>query len=144
MKDKQKAGGFSQEDILFLMKKWIEVGMNFEKGGDPKREGANYFKFAKENLLGDYKADPNAIPPVQSKESIGHAPKPSLEFYKKLNFLYNLALSDDMNQRGYAFNDAEGAFNVMIAGYRIKLAADRSNETHFRNALARLRHAHSL
>jgi hypothetical protein len=144
LKDKQKSGGFSQEDILFLLKKWVQIGENFEKGGDPQREGANYFKFAKDNLLEDYKADPTAIPPVQSFDSIGNPPSASLEFYKKLNFLFNMALSDDMIQRSYAFNDAEGAFFVMIAAYRTKLAANRNNEAHFRNAVARLRHAHSL
>jgi hypothetical protein len=140
----QQSGGFTQDTMLLLMKKWIFVGIYFDKGGDPKREGQNYFTFAKGAILEDYKADPNATPPVQSFESIGHAPKASVEFYKKLSNLANQAYSDNMIQRGYAFNDAEGAFLVMIMTYRIKLAADKRGEQEFRQKVNRLRSAHSL
>ncbi|HEY1336567.1 MAG TPA: hypothetical protein VGF59_03615 [Bryobacteraceae bacterium] len=144
MKNAQKAGGFDQETTLEIVEKWIELGMAFEKGGDPKREGANYFKFAKQFLLQDYLADPKATPPVQSYEDIGHAPKASKVFYEKLNMLANFCLSDNMIQRGYAFNDTEGAFLVMLATYRIKLAADRKEELKFRHAIGRLKHKQTL
>jgi hypothetical protein len=141
---RQKAGGFSQKDIVFLMQKWIQLGMFFEKGGDPAREGVNYFAWAKKNLLEDYKANPRATPQVQSKEDIGHAPKASMQFYKSLSALSNVIYSDNMIQRGYAFNDAEGAFEAMISAYRIKLAADRNAESQFRHLVNNLRHQHAV
>lgn len=144
LKARQQAGGFSQDDMVFLMKKWILLGMYFEKGGDPKREGPNYFTFAKKQLLEDYKANPLATAPVLSREDIGHGPKPSMQFYKSLSALSNTIYSNNMVQRGYAFNDAEGAFEVMVSAYRIKLAADRHAEAHFRHLVNVLRHQHAL
>jgi hypothetical protein len=150
----QKAHGVTQDDMLFLVQKWIQLSMHFQRGGEADRLRVGVVKDARKQalafansrggLLSDFKGDPKAQIIVQSLDDSKNPPKPSVAFFKSLNNLANFVFSEHENQRMMAFNDAEGAFAVLYYNYRTKLAADRSAESNFRNSIARLKNAHSI
>jgi hypothetical protein len=150
----QKASKLTQDDMLFLVQKWIQLSMHFQRGGEANRLRVGVVKDARKQalayanskggLLGDFKGDPQAQVIVQSLDDRNNPPKPSVAFFKSLNNLANFVFSEHENQRMTAFNDVEGAFAVLYYNFRTKLAANRSDESNFRNSIARLRNAHSI
>ena len=156
MQDAQKAGGLSQDDMLFLVQNWIELGMHFQRGGeanrlkvgvvaDARKQALAYAK-SKGGLLADWTVDPKhpMVRQTYDQTLMRNPPKPSAEFYKSLNNLMNNVDNDHYYQRMGAYSDAEGTFAVLYFDYRIKLAADKDAETIFRQSVARLRNGHSI
>jgi hypothetical protein len=157
LKAARDAGALTQDDMVSLLQNWIKVDAHFQRGGEGSRLGrlggvkdarteAIRAAYAKGGLLSDLKADPDAQLMVQSPEDVDNpdAPKPSVALNKSLNNLMNYVRNDHEWQRMMAFRDAQGAFTVLYWNYRIKLAANRGNEQHFRNMIARLRNGHTI
>jgi hypothetical protein len=147
------AGGLSQDDMLFLLQRWIKVQMLFQRGGGASslrvgvvkdmRKEALANDLSKNGILRDYKANPTDQQVYQSYDEVVKPQlrrKPSVVLYEALNNLMNFVYNDALFERQSAFNQAEGAMNVLYYNYRIKLSADKSAEQLFRQSVARLRH----
>ena len=134
--------GYSSDDMMYIIRTWGKIATNIQKGGDPRRDGAAYWRVMQMGILRDnvtsstvmHHASPDDDPSV----------KPSQAFRAALGDLVNSIFGNNPSLLSLNFNRAEGAFNIMLTGFRIKLAqADPSASQTFRLSLNRLSHQHA-
>ena len=132
--------GYSEDDVIWLIKAWVMVGKNWTNTGNPESHGSKYGPFLSKWLLRDDKitADTPIVPSLPDWQD---PVKPSQHL---ANDLKDCLLQVNRGH-GYdywtAFQGAEASMDYVLHAFRVMLArASSDRATRFRQSLAILRH----
>lgn len=131
--------GYSEDDILWLINAWMEVGKNWPNIGDTNVEGAKY-KTAVSNwiLTGNLVTEYTKMPPNPDPKDTS---KPSLRLLHSLQGLQSQAHQMRSTEYVAAFKKAEANMIAVLVAFRIGLAEDSIDRAgKFLYSIGKLRH----
>lgn len=135
MKDKV---GYDEDDIIFLIRKWVRVGATFPGIHDPSLTGRNYAKLFKK-WLAHFKVTAKSVELV-SDDVEWAKEKASQALYRLLGELSNrVYIPEDLTYGFILFQKVDGVFHTMVWNYRVRLFnTDAELSKAFEKRLSRL------
>jgi len=138
MKEREKAGGYSSDDVITLIRLWAKVGETVYHVRD---KGKAYGAVVKKYLCQDYTAKPDDEVWRPDPNWPDEDPKASRELMKRLGDIANTIYDKEGEGWGYlAFNQAEGAMGRLVRTYEVRLSGDADGTKAFKQKLKQLRH----
>lgn len=131
--------GYAEDDILWLIKAWMEVGKNWPNTGDTATEGAKYETAVRSWILtGNLVTEFTKMPPNPDPKDTS---KPSLRLLHSLQDLQSQAHRMRSTEYIAAFKKAEANMIAVLVAFRIGLAEDNIDRAgKFLYRIGELRH----